>query len=213
MMAPDRMQRLTSGNADQIRAAVRDVAAKVGRGGTVWIYFSGHGAADPSTGDRLLLGDDVRSDPASFASRSLPVREVEELAAATGSKVLLLLDTCFSGLGRTGDSLLAGTRFVVPAWAATADRTTIWAAAGPDELARPLEGATHGAFTYFAIGAMRGWADGELDGKRDGVVTSDEARTYVSRSLGEFSVKGQHPQWTGSAAVLASGVAEVGPQP
>lgn len=213
---PERVVRLSSGNADQIRAAVREVATDMGPGGTVWIYFSGHGAADPATGQRLLLGDDVRSDPASFASRSISVLEVEELASAAGGRTFMMLDTCFSGLGRGGDSLLAGTRFVVPAWAGNGDHSTLWAAAGPDELARPLDGAAHGAFTYFALGAMRGWADGEFDGARDGVVSPQEAVAYVARAFSAFSVRDQHPQWTGDAgapAVLTSGVSEVGPLP
>ena len=31
-------------------------------GGVVWVYFAGHGAASPETGERLLLGDDIRPD-------------------------------------------------------------------------------------------------------------------------------------------------------
>src|SRR5687768_16231294 len=48
---------------EQIVEAVAAAGAEVGAGGTVWVYFAGHGAADPSTGARLLLGDDVRQDP------------------------------------------------------------------------------------------------------------------------------------------------------
>ena len=40
---------------ERIEASIRDAAAQVGDGGTLWVYFAGHGAASPTTGERLLL--------------------------------------------------------------------------------------------------------------------------------------------------------------
>lgn len=70
----------------------------------------------------------------------------------------------------------------------------------------------HGAFTFFAVGAMRGWADGELDGRRDGVVAGEEARMYVQRALRGIGQNGQNPVWVGDADLLLSfGATEQGP--
>lgn len=79
-----------------------------------------------------------------------------------------------------------------------------------------LERVRHGAFTYFAVGALRGWADGELSGQRDGQVTGAEAAAYVERALRSAGVRDQRPNWiadgaTGEDWVLTSGAPERGP--
>ncbi len=64
------------------------------------------------------------------------------------------------------------------------------------------------------MGALRGWADGELDGRRDGSVTAEEAQAYVTRVLRAAQVQGQTPQLLArdaGALVLARGVTEAGP--
>jgi hypothetical protein len=75
-----------------------------------------------------------------------------------------------------------------------------WNAAGPDQLARPLPGTGHGAFTYFWVGAGRGWADGQLDGKKDGEITAEEAHEYITESLAAMGITAQTPQLTVDAA-------------
>lgn len=70
----------------------------------------------------------------------------------------------------------------------------------------------HGAFTYLSLGALRGWADGALDGAPDGVVTAGEAARYVERGLLELGIPGQQPVLLGDRdRVLAAGVEEEGP--
>lgn len=68
---------------------------------------------------------------------------------------------------------------------------------------------------YFAIGALRGWADGELTNVRDGKVTAEEAQAYVSRALRALQIRDQQPVWVSEGSpdewVLAEGVTEVGP--
>jgi len=210
----ERVHQLDAGSVEQIRAQLAEAGKQVGPGGRVWVYYAGHGAASPVTRERLLLGDDVRADPAAFDARSLPVSEVERLASSGGGQPMVVLDTCFAGHGRGGDSLVAGTRFAVPAYAASSEEGVQWAAAAPNELSGPLDGAEHGAFTYFVVGALRGWADGELTGQRDGVVTGDEAQAYVRRALGSAQKRGQTPSWVGLAAgeVELSRGTEEGPE-
>lgn len=182
---------------EQILEAVTDAGNDVGAGGSVWIYFAGHGAADPSTGGRMLLGDDVKQDSAAFASRGVPVDQLKDLASAKGGAVNLIVDACYSGLGRGGDELVAGMRFLVPAYATAAKPGSLeWSAASGDQLSGPLHPARHGAFTYLAVGAMRGWADGQLDGTRDGQVTAEEAQLYVKEALRTLQITDQTPELT-----------------
>ncbi|MES2643495.1 MAG: caspase family protein [Myxococcota bacterium] len=212
------IQTLKTGAREQILAAVERAASEAGKGGTVWVYFAGHGAANPRTGERMLLGDDVRADLAAFSTRGVGVSEIEQLVRAAGAKPLLVLDTCYVGAGRSGASIVGGTRLVVPAYALAPQSGGAnvggaqWNAAGPDQISGPLPDTDHGAFTYYAVGALRGWADGELDGTRDRKVTAAEAQAYVARALRRVGKNEQRPVYVGpDDLVLSTGATELGP--
>lgn len=193
--------------------ALERAGRSAGKGATVWVFFSGHGVADPEEkSNRLLLGDDVQGDLKSFLARGVAIQEIRDLAGAGGAEVVLILDACYSGAGRGGDSLSGGTHFVVPVYQERGGTGLEWNAAGPNELSGPLHAASHGAFSYFAIGALRGWADGELDGRRDGVVSAEEAQAYVQRALGVVGIKSQSPLLNGNTTRrLSEGRLESGP--
>lgn len=179
---------------EAIETAVHRLGASVPEGGTLWFFFAGHGAASPTTGERLLLGDDVRQDPAVFEARAVSVSAITALATAGGGRAVLVLDTCYAGQGRGGTALAPGGE-VAPARyePASSERAVVWTAASPSETSGPLEAVAHGAFTWFATGALRGWADGALDGQRDGAVTAAEAQHYVADALRSVQVVSQRP--------------------
>ena len=207
---PSQVTRLTSAGREQILAAVEAAGEAQG---TVWVYFAGHGVAAPSDGRRLLLGDDTRTDPSAFEARGVHLEEVEALAGKGGGRVVLWVDACFHGAGRSGDSLTGGTRLAVPDYVAPASDTVLhWSAAEPGQLARPLHATEHGAFTYLSLGALRGWADGSIDGVRDGQVTADEAQVYVDRALRQVGSDDQQPALLGPGDwVLSQGATEAAP--
>ncbi|MFH1463186.1 MAG: caspase family protein [Pseudomonadota bacterium] len=179
---------------EMIREALGQAATQAGRSGRVWFYFAGHGAASSRDGERMILGQDVRADVSAFDSRGLTMGEISQLAGGQGAQVVMVLDTCYTGRDRAGVALVPGGRFVVPAYASRAEpKVVAWTAAGPNEVAKPLDSVGHGVFTYFVIGALRGWADGQLDGTRDGRVTLEEASLYVNDSLAAAQVGHQHP--------------------
>jgi hypothetical protein len=183
-------------------AAVEDAGKRTGPHGIVWIYFSGHGAASPDDGARMVLGDDTPTDPVAFAARAVRLEELEAAGQVGGAHVILITDACYTGVGRDGQSLLKGKRPVVPVYALqqASKKVTEWVAAGPNEMAGPLPAVSHGAFTYFLVGAMRGWADGEVDGRKNGTVTVEEAQAYVSRMLRVAQADSQQPTLLGAPA-------------
>lgn len=197
---------------EQMVAALLRAGAD-GAKGTVWVFFAGHGAADPGNpNERLILGDDARNEIDSFGARGLTLSDVRRMASTGGGQVVLVLDACFSGRGRSGDELLPHTRWAVPAPRIEGSLGVEWDAASPGETTGPLASVSHGAFTYFATGALRGWADGEVDGRPDGRVTSEEAQAYVSRMLKVAGVRNQVPLLIGGKGlVLTEGKLEVGP--
>ena len=209
------IQFLDEANRDQIEEAVRWAAERTPSEGTVWVYFAGHGAASASTGHRLLLGDDVRDDIARFEKGGITLEEVQVLASTGGARLVLIVDACYAGVSRSGKPLVEGARPLVPKSAvATHGHTVVWTAAGPDEIAGPLDPVRHGAFTYFAIGALRGWADGEIDGRQDGRISVAEASAYVERALRSVELRDQRPELvteTGGEWPMAEGTSERGP--
>ncbi len=203
----DRVRRIVSGaSAAKIRSAVTALGQSVHAGGVAWVYFAGHGGASLDGGKRMVLGDDVSNDPETFDVASVPVAELERLAGAGGGRVVIVVDACYTGVGRTGTTVLTGQRAVVPG-GYTALRpadNVVWTAASAGQTSGPFEAARHGAFTYFALGALRGWADGDIDGVHDGSVTMDEAHSYVQRALMTAQITSQTPELIGARDLVLS---------
>ncbi|MCB9687920.1 MAG: caspase family protein [Alphaproteobacteria bacterium] len=211
---PDRVALMVDGaSAETIEAAVRNAVGAIGPGGTLWFYFSGHGGA-ANDGARLLLGDDVRSD--AYESRGFRVDSVKRLADQAGARVVLVVDACYTGVGRGGDNVLEGMRPFQPTKDVRSTRDQLeWTAASANQMAGPLNAQKHGAFTYFVLGALRGWADGEIDGRTDGRVEAMEARMFVARALRGVDGLQQTPEMSvasGAAWVLGEQALEPAPE-
>jgi len=179
---------------ERIEKAIDQAAGLVGDQGTLWVYFAGHGAASPSTGDRLLLGADTLAEADSFEARSVSIPWVQEHTSGKGARTVLMVDACYAGTSRAGAELLPGKRFAVPSYATPKEAGWIeWHAAEPNQLSGPLDVARHGAFTWAMVGALRGWADGQLDDQPDGTITATEAQLYVAQVLRTVGVHDQKP--------------------
>ncbi len=196
----ERVRTLKDADADQMLAAVKEMAAKRPTG-IFWIYYAGHGMADPNGHDRLLLGWDAAGTADNLAKKGAPVEGLQAAAAAAGAKVVMLIDACYNGGTRTDQpgqaSLTGGARIAVPEQLLVPPQVLEWSASAPSQLALPLNSVQHGAFTWMAIGALRGWADGERDGRRDGIVTLEEAQMYVENRFSAIQLTSQQPRVSG----------------
>ena len=161
---------------------------------TVFFYFSGHGAPDAKTSQAYLVP--VDGDPQYLEETAYPVKRLyEKLGALKAKRVLVALDSCFSGAG--GRSVLAqGVRPLVAKLdiAPAAGKVTALTASAGDEITGALESEGHGLFTYELLKALsetagRGTAD-EIYGALKPRV-QDEARRQN---------RAQSPQFTGDAA-------------
>jgi len=126
---------------------------------TVFVYYSGHGAPDPETGDAYLVPWDA--DPMFLTTSAYPLKQFyAELAKLKAKRVVVALDACFSGSG--GRSVLAkGARPLVakvdesvPA----AANLTVLAAASGSEITGTLDDQAHGIFTYHFLKGLSGGA-------------------------------------------------------
>jgi hypothetical protein len=205
-------------SADGIAAAVADGAARVGAGGTLWLYYAGHGLGLKPDGSpapqQMLLGINAMAKANELPKYVVPLADLQKVAGGSkASHAVFLLDACFNNAGRDGAPLVDG-RFAVPVGqVAATSRVTVWSATDVNETALPYEPAQHGAFTYFAVGALSGWADG-VSGPADGQVTLDEASEWVGRAMNAHGVRGQTPRIAGEAAVVAvSARGKLAPEP
>jgi hypothetical protein len=122
---------------------------------TLFVYYSGHGAPDPKSGDAYLVPWD--GDPKFLKSTAYPLKRLyAELAATKAKRVVVALDACFSGAG--GRSVLAaGARPLVAKvddGVPAATRLTVLAAASGDEITGTLDEQGHGLFTYHLLKAL-----------------------------------------------------------
>lgn len=191
------------------RTGLEAAVKAVKKGGTLWIYWTGHGAV--VDGQRVLLGSEAT--PEDLGGLSL----VDVLAAAEKSKakqVVVLLDVGFGGVGREGEPLFAGGE-VAPLPVRTDDRVLVWSGTGAGEAAAVWPTVQHGVFSYFVVGALRGWADGQIGTAADGTVSVQEAQGYVARVVRQVGGGDQKPgkdtRPTVTAWPVATGTLEAGP--
>ena len=126
------------------------------------MYFSGHGSPDAKSGDAYLVPWD--DDAMFLKSTAYPLKSLyASLGKLKAKRVLVALDSCFSGAG--GRSVLAeGARPLVTRTeevAAPAGVTVLSAASG-DEITAMIKDQSHGAFTYYLLKAFN---NGKLTAK------------------------------------------------
>ncbi len=133
---------------------------RVKQGGRVFVYYSGHGAPHPETGDAYVVPYD--GDPSYLPDTGYPLQRMyDKLGALSGQEVTVVLDACFSGAG--GRSVLAkGARPLVMMKVSTglAPNLAVLAATQGTQISTSSPETRHGVLTYYFLKALR-------DGKKD----------------------------------------------
>ena len=195
---------------------VEKAGKRVGKRGTLWVYFAGHGAVTRE-GARVLVGVDASTGAVDQGGAEIAELASVALKNKNVARIVFVLDAGFGSLGRDGLEVVPGAKATAPTrWAADDPRVWIWSADRADGQAQAFEGARHGLFTWSVLGALRGWADGELDGARDGRVTMAEAQAFTARVPGLLGRAGQPTLDLGAAAqgwTLVSGASLEAPPP
>jgi hypothetical protein len=180
---------------------------RVEKDASVFIYFSGHGAPNPKTGDAYLVpydGDPAFVDETGYALKRL-YQQVGKLPA---KDVVVMLDSCFSGAG--GRSVIGkGMRPMVlsvenPVLAS--GKTVVLAASAGDQVSSTHDQKSHGLLTYFFLKGLQG----EAGNNKDGTVDLKELFAYlkpqVERTARREYNNEQTPQLLGSPELLSKGV-------
>lgn len=184
----------------------------VGEEGTLWFVFVGHGAPDPEQGDGLLVGVDAQPRLDSLVARSMRRSElIAHLEEGPQKRTVLVLDACFTGEAPSGEALIPGAQPVLPTRMSPSVRqdTVVLSAAGAGEIAGPLPELERPAFSYFLLGALRGWAADD-----SGAVTVNQAVHYARTKLRMLPDRQQTPEAVGDdSVILVRGVSEADPFP
>ncbi|MBI5239457.1 MAG: caspase family protein [Elusimicrobia bacterium] len=168
-------------------------------GSRVFFYFSGHGAPDPTSGQAYLVPSD--GDPNYLDKTGFPLKRLYAgLGALKARKVVVALDSCFSGAG--GRSVLPeGARPLVlrkEAAAVPGRNILLFAAAAPDEITSTIKEQGHGAFTYYFLKGLSGGAQ-----DKSGAVTPGGLYRYLKpkvQNAASVQNREQTPVLEGDAA-------------
>lgn len=165
----------------------------------VFVYYAGHGAPNPTTGEGFLMP--YEADPSYVDETAYPVaRLYAELAKLPAKSVTVVLDACFSGQGQR--SLVAqGTRPLVMVKQAKApEGLLVIAAASGTQISASDHAAKHGLLTYHLLAGLKGPADADKDGR----ITAAEAFGYARPAV-ERAARLQNVEQTPTMAGGASG--------
>lgn len=149
---------------------------RVNEKSTVFIYYAGHGAPNPKTGNAYIVPFD--GDPNYLESTAYSLKKFyTSLGELSAKQIIVALDSCFSGAG--GRSVIAkGARPLVMAVDTPADikkNTIVFTAASGDQISTFYESGGHGLFTYYFLKGIRGDADAE----KKGVITIEDLYQYI----------------------------------
>jgi uncharacterized caspase-like protein len=145
-------------------------------GSSVFIYFSGHGAPNPRTGDAFLVPYD--GDPSFITETGYSLRRMyDALGKLPAKRIIVALDSCFSGAGER--SVLAeGARPLVmnlQTSVALSKNMTVMAAASGDQISSTYRDKGYGLFTYFML---KGIKNGDVL-RQDGSIKVDDLFGYL----------------------------------
>ncbi len=188
-----------AGNVDLAKYLERWLPNHVGANSSVFIYFSGHGAPNPTTGDAYLVPYD--GDPAFIDETGYSLQRMyATLGSLPAKQVVVALDACFSGAG--GRSVVArGVRSISlrtsePLRLPT--NLTVLSASSGAQTSSTYAEKRHGLFTYFLLKGIRN----EDVFARDGSLLLQDLFAYVEPQVESIARRKynneQTPQLTGT---------------
>lgn len=193
-----RMTYLSNAKKSDLDNALTKYYRRTSRKGTLWIYFAGHGYTDEN-GNRYLLP--VDTDPNDFKKNAIEINDIFEQTSQKGNRVVLIVDAGFGNTGRDGLPVSDFKENMPYAVANNDPDQILWISDTTTQASPAYIQAQHSIFTYLILGGIKGWADGELNGKPDNTVTMGELQHFVNnkmRQLGQPSDASvfDHPEVT-----------------
>jgi hypothetical protein len=165
----------------------------------VFVFYSGHGLPTPDGKGLYLLP--LQADREVIDDTAIPFAKINDaISMAKPKSVTVILDACYSGQTKAGQTLVANARpltlkaqnsFFPPNF-------TVISASQSDQISSSSPDLQHGIFSYYLMKGMEGDADTNKDGK----ITLGEMQAYLSENVGRQAAmisRKQEPQLIGDA--------------
>ncbi len=153
----------------------------------VIIFFAGHGLASNNGKELYILPQD--GDPDLLKRTSISRSELlKEIINLKPKSVTMFLDTCYSGVSRDEQTLLASARpvrIVANEEVGIPDNFTIFSASQLDQISSGLKDAKHGIFSYYLMKGLEGKADSNKDKK----ITNGELLAYMDENISQKALE------------------------
>jgi hypothetical protein len=147
----------------------------------VYVFFAGHGLASSDHSGVYLLPED--GDPDLLSDSAVSKDEMLSLISRSSPKqATIFLDTCYSGLSRTSEALIASARGISVVYKeidASMTNITVLSASSGSEISHSLKEAKHGLFSYYLMKGLEGKADANSDNR----ITATELLGYVKNHV------------------------------
>jgi hypothetical protein len=149
---------------------------------TIFVYYSGHGAPEPATGEAYIVPYD--GDPNYLTVTGYPLKRLyAQLGRLEAKEIIVVLDSCFSGSG--GRSVLAKGARPLVMMAATEtlpSNMAVLTATQGSQISTSSPEKGHGVFTYYFLKALK-------DGKRDLSEIYDTIKPQVEDAAKRLNVR------------------------
>ena len=146
------------------------------------IYFAGHGLSDPGGKELYLIPQDGDSDllERTAISRNEIFDIIKKLKP---KKVIVFFDTCYSGISRDEETLMADARplRIIANEQDVPENFIIFSASQLDQISSGLKEAKHGIFSYYLMKGLEGYADFNEDKK----ITNGELLAYMDENVSQ----------------------------
>jgi hypothetical protein len=155
-------------------------------GSTVFVYFSGHGAPEPKSGNAYLVPYD--GDPSFIDQTGYSLKRMyDALGKLPAKEIIVALDSCFSGAG--GRSVLAkGARPLVMNLQSNmtlSGNMTVLSASSGEQISSTYDEKGHGLFTYFMLKGIKN----EDVVRQDGSIKMDDLFSYIKPQVERIARK------------------------
>jgi uncharacterized caspase-like protein len=173
-----------------IAKQVRWLTTNVPSGGRIYLYFSGHGAPDPTSGVSYIVPYD--GDPQYLGESAIKMTQIlGDLEKTKAKDVLAIADSCFSGAG--GRSVLApGTRPLVRVEPVkTTARVALLSASSGAEISGPTSDGKGGLFSKYLMDAL---GSGQADINGDAQISLKELDEWIRPRVAREARKANREQ-------------------
>jgi hypothetical protein len=146
----------------------------------IYVYYSGHGAPDPTNNRAYLLPYDANPNYASETGYELN-QLYSNLGKLKAKQVTLFLDSCFSGANRDNEIILASARpvFISTPLPSVSANLAVFSAASGAQISSGYSDMQHGLFSYYLMKGLKGDADYNGDKK----LSQKELADYLSENV------------------------------